>query len=271
VKALALARGAPVLQPESAREPAFAAALRAHAPDVLLVAAYGEILREDLLALAPRGAFNVHASLLPRWRGASPIQQAILHGDATTGVTIQRMVRALDAGDVLLAMSTAIGADETAGELAARLAQLGGSAAIEALRRIEAGAARFDPQDASRVTVCRKLDRDSGAIDWKRSAVQLARLVRAMNPWPAARCALERDDAAESIAVLRARAVDGAGGAAGAVLEADARLVVACGTGALELLELQSAGKRALPAAEWLRGARLSAGARFAAPARTDT
>jgi len=265
VARLALDAGVPLLQPESARDPSFVAALRAHAPEALLVAAYGEILREELLALAPRGAFNVHASLLPRWRGASPIQQAILHGDARTGVTIQRMVRALDAGAVLLARDTAIGVDESAGELAARLALLGGDAAVEALQRIEQGAATFIAQDPTAVTLCRKLDKDAGRIEWGRDAAYLARFVRAMHPWPGARCGFESGGKRTGVAIRRARvAVAGPAAAApGALLERDTRLVVACGGGALELLELQSAGRQALEAGAWLRGAHLSADARF--------
>jgi methionyl-tRNA formyltransferase len=265
VARLALDAGLPLLQPESARDPAFVAALRAHAPEALLVAAYGEILREELLALAPRGAFNVHASLLPRWRGASPIQQAILHGDARTGVTIQRMVRALDAGDVLLARATEIGPDESAGELAARLALLGGEAAVDALDRIEAETAHFVPQDQAAVTLCRKLDKDAGRIEWGRDAAYLARFVRAMHPWPGARCGLDGGGKRTEVGIRRARVVAAAPAAAapGALLERDTRLVVACGGGAVELLELQNAGRQALEVGAWLRGVHLSANARF--------
>jgi len=179
---LARARELPVLQPEDTRAPAFADRLRSFKPDALLVASYGEILRQDLLSLCRHGALNVHASLLPRHRGASPIQAAILAGDAETGVSVQRMVLRLDAGDVLLEERTPIGPEETAGELSARLAQLGGAAAVRALDLVESGAARFVPQDESRASVARKIHKQQGRIDWGRAAVDIERLVRALNP-----------------------------------------------------------------------------------------
>jgi methionyl-tRNA formyltransferase len=288
VAALALSERIPLLQPESTRAAEFVAALRGHAPDVLLVAAYGEILREDVLALAPRGPFNVHASLLPRWRGASPIQQAILQGDARTGVTIQRMVRALDAGDIVLQRELEIGTDESAGELAVRLAALGADAAVEALERIESGRATYTPQDPDRISVCRKLDKQAGHVDWTRPATEIARLVRAMHPWPAARTALlagGNTTAAntagahaaepEVLSILRARVEHEQASAErpgpepsrpeqpGTILRADTRLCVACGVGTLELLEVQSAGRKPLDAAAWLRGAHLPERARL--------
>jgi methionyl-tRNA formyltransferase len=259
--ALADAQGVEVLQPETTKSADFVAALAARAPDVLLVASYGEILRREVLELAPHGALNVHASLLPRWRGASPIQAAIAAGDAETGVAIQRMVRELDAGDVLLVERTAIGAEETAGELMGRLAVLGGEAAVRALDVLERGEARFTPQDASRATHARKLAKEDGRVDWRRGAAELARFVRAMNPWPLARTTLP--DARE-LAILRARAADGAevGRAPGELVDT-ARFLVATGDGALELLEVQPAGKPAMDGGAFLRGARLAADARF--------
>ena len=192
----------------------------------------------------------------------SPVQAAILAGDAETGVCVQRMVRALDAGDLVLSIATPIGPDETAGELAARLAEIGGEAAVTALDLVASGRAVFTPQDPARATVCRKLTKESGAIDWTRPAAELARLVRAMNPWPLARAA--RAGGGE-LAVLRARAIDTPlAGEPGSVLEHTPRLVVACGAGgreALELLEVQAPGKRPLDAASFARGARLVRGA----------
>lgn len=264
---LCSARSLPLLQPESTREPACVAALRALAPDVLLVASYGEILREELLALAPHGALNVHASLLPRHRGASPIQAAILAGDRETGVSVQRMVKRLDAGDVLLERRTDIGAEETAGELLARLAELGGEAAVAALDELEAGRARFTPQDESRATHARKIEKEQGRIDWNRGAGELARLVRAMNPWPLAHT---DDGRGGSLAVLAARALDAADGthAPGTLLAGANRAAaaVACGSGALELLRVKPAGKGEMDGAAWLRGARLEPPARLVNP-----
>jgi methionyl-tRNA formyltransferase len=257
---LARERGLPVLQPETTKTPEFVDALRQLAPDVLLVASYGELLRTEVLELAPHGALNVHGSLLPRWRGAAPIQAAVAAGDAETGVSIQRMVLALDAGDVLLERRTPIGPEDTAGELFERLARLGGEAAGEARDRLERGEARYTPQDPALVTHAGKLRKQDGDLDWARPAVELERLVRAMHPWPGARALAPGD---RPLVVEAARVVEG-DGEPGALLEAGPRCVVACGEGALELTRVKPAGKKAMAAPDWLRGARLEAGARLA-------
>jgi methionyl-tRNA formyltransferase len=257
---LAASRGLPVLQPETTRSPEFVDALLALEPDVLVVASYGEILRTEVLELAPSGALNVHGSLLPRWRGAAPIQAAIAAGDPETGVSIQRMVLALDEGDVLLERRTPIGPEDTAGELFERLARLGGEAAVEALDRIEQGEARYTPQDPALATYAPKLDKRDGDLDWSRPAVELERRVRAMHPWPGARAAAP---GGKALVVESARLATGEG-AAGELLEAGPRCVVACGEGALELLRVKPAGKKAMDAADWLRGARLEVGSRLA-------
>jgi methionyl-tRNA formyltransferase len=255
-----------VLQPANPHEPGVVAELAALRPDVLAVASYGVILKRELLELARRGALNVHASLLPRHRGASPIQAAILAGDEVTGVSIQRVVPALDEGDVLLAHSTPIGPEETAGELLERLAALGGDALVEALDLLESGRATFAPQDPARATYARKLTKERGAIDWSRSAAEIARLARAMRPWPLARCA---DATGRELSILRARAVAASPAAPvepGTILEAGERFVVATGDGALAIDELVPAGKRAMSGAEFLRGARLAVGERLLPP-----
>lgn len=261
IVALAASRGVAVLQPPTTKDDAFVAALAALRPDVLLVASYGELLRRNVLELAPHGALNVHGSLLPRWRGASPIQRAVLAGDAETGVSVQRMVLALDAGDVLLERRTPIGPDETSGELFARLAVLGGEAAVAALDRLASGTATFTPQDPAQVTLAPKLTKDDGRITWTRSAAEVARLVRAMNPWPGARTALPDG---RDLEVVRARALAEPSDAPPGALLADssgrARPVVATGDGALELLEVKPAGKAAMDGGAFLRGARLEAG-----------
>jgi methionyl-tRNA formyltransferase len=256
--ARARAAGAGVMQPATTRDPAFARSLAGFAPDVLCVASYGEILRAEVLELAPHGALNVHGSLLPRWRGAAPVQAAIAAGDLHTGVSVQRMVLALDEGDVLLERRTPIGADEAAGQLLARLADLGGAALVEALDLLASGAATFTPQDDERATYCKKLEKEDGRIDWARGTAVLERHVRAMHPWPAARTALP--DGRELV-VLRARAAAGAG-APGTLLPG-AAAVVATADGALELLEVKPAGKGAMDGAAFLRGARIEAGARL--------
>jgi methionyl-tRNA formyltransferase len=239
------------------------ASLRAAAPEVLLVASYGEILRQEVLDLAPLGALNVHGSLLPRWRGAAPIQAAILAGDTVTGVSIQRMVKKLDAGDVLLERRTPIGADETSGDLFTRLSELGAEAALEALELVESGRARFIPQDETRVTHVGKLDKAQGRIDWSRSAIEIERMVRGLNPWPLARCA---DGKGGELSILRARVRDNPIDAVGAVRFVEGCVLVGCGAGALELIEIKPAGKGAMKAADWWRGARLPEGTALALP-----
>jgi methionyl-tRNA formyltransferase len=263
---LARGRGIRVLQPASARDPAFVAALCDLAPDVLLVASYGEILRPEILALPIHGALNVHASLLPRHRGASPIQAALLAGDRETGVTIQRMVQKLDEGDVLLSERTPIGEHETAGQLLERLSHIGASAAVRALDLIESGGARFTPQDPARATYAKKIKKEDGRIDWSQSAETIDRTIRALTPWPGART---RDPGGTEIVLLEAL-VDGArpgdacaGAPPGTILPTKNALVVATGTRALEIRALKPAGKGRMDGAAWLRGMRLEPGARF--------
>jgi methionyl-tRNA formyltransferase len=255
--------GIAVFQPANPHDEAFLGDLRALKPDVLVVASYGVILKPALLDLAPGGALNVHGSLLPRWRGASPIQAALLAGDATTGVSIQRIVLALDEGDVVLAKERAIGERDTAGDLFRDLALLGGEALVEALDRVEDGTAVFEKQDPARATYARKLRKEHGAIDWTKDARAIERQVRAMNPWPLARCV---DPRGRELSVLEARVVPGRG-EPGEVLEAGSRFVVACGEGALELATLTPAGKKPMSGSEFLRGARIEAGERVTAPA----
>ena len=263
VAELAQDNGIPLLRPESARSPDFLEELRGHAPELCLVASYGELLNQEFLDLPPLGTLNVHGSLLPRHRGASPVQAAILAGDERSGVAIQRVVLALDAGDVLWSRELSIGASETAGELFERLSLLGAEAALEALELVASGEASYVPQDPAAVTVCRKLKKQDGLIDWSRPAVELERFARAMNPWPGARTSLPDE---RGMTVLRARVHAAPLEAApGVVLDVDASFLVACGEGALLLDEVQLAGKRPMPAADFLRGARLEPGAQLGA------
>ncbi len=261
--ALAGELGIEVLQPADPHAAACLERLRELGPEVLFVASYGKILRPELLELTPQGALNAHASLLPRHRGASPVQAAILAGDAVTGVSIQRLVAELDAGDVLLVRQRPIGRGETAGELAAALAELAGEAAVEALDLLEAGQARFVPQDPAGVTRTRKLRKDSGRIDWTRDAASLERFVRAMTPWPGARF---RDPAGREVTLLRAREFDStevSGARPGELVAAGGRFVAGSARGLLELEEVAPAGKRAMSGAEFLRGARLAPGSQL--------
>lgn len=252
---LATDHGVPLLQPATSKGESFCSDLAAHEPEVLVVASYGEILRQDVLGLAPLGSLNVHASLLPRWRGAAPIQRAILAGDPETGVSVQRMVLALDEGDVLLERRTAIDPAETGGMLLARLAELGGEAIVAALDAIEAGTATYTPQDPEAVTYARKLSKADGELDWGLPARSLARQVRALCPWPGTRTTLPDG---RPLAVTEACAEDGAG-TPGTVLPG-AGLRIATGEGALRLVRVKPAGKAEMDTAAFLNGTPLEPG-----------
>jgi methionyl-tRNA formyltransferase len=251
-KAWAAARGVPVLQPEKVRDGTLAAALSRLAPDVLVVTAYGRILGEDLLTLAPLGAVNVHASLLPRWRGAAPIQWAVASRDRETGVTIMQMDRGLDTGDVLLTRTLAIGEEETAEALAPRLAALGGQALVEALPRLAAGELVPVRQDAGQATLAPILERAHGRLDFTLPADDLSARVRGFTPWPGGFTTLD----GRVLKVHAARAVlDAAAGAPGLARLVGGALRVACREGtALDVTELQLEGKRRMTAGELLNG-----------------
>ena len=265
---LAAGAGIDCLRPETTRAEEFPRQLAAREPELLVVASYGEILRQPVLELAPHGALNVHASLLPRWRGASPIQHAILAGDPETGVSIQRMVLALDAGDVLLSQATPIRPEETAGELMERLAALGATTLLRAIDTIANGTAEYTPQDPTAVTLAPKLKKEDGQLDWSRRSEEILRRVRAMTPWPGARTSLVSEQGTRPIVVTRARSVaaaefprEGTPPPAGSLLDREQRLVVQSGDGLVELLEIKPAGKPSMGADAFLRGARLDASA----------
>jgi methionyl-tRNA formyltransferase len=258
VKLAAAKAGLQVLQPERPTGDVFLASLRRLAPDLGVVVAYGHILRRDLLTLPPRGMINVHASLLPRLRGAAPIQHAILEGDGVTGVSIMRMEEGLDSGPVLLQVDTPIGERETAGELSGRLAELGATALLAALARLEDGTARAEPQDAAAATYAPKVDRDSARLDWTRQPAALARQVRAFDPAPGAWTTHHG-----APLKLFGPTVREDHGEPGRVLSAGDDLVVAAGGGALALREVQPAGKTRLPVADWVRGRGIAPGERL--------
>jgi methionyl-tRNA formyltransferase len=258
VKQVAEAHGLPVLQPERVRDPAFAAALQALAPDLVVVAAYGRILPRAVLDIPPHGCINVHASLLPRHRGAAPIAWAILAGDDVTGVSIMVMTEEMDAGDVLLRRETRIAADDTAGTLGARLARLGAEAIVEAVAAQKVGTARATPQPAVGITFAPRIERAQCHLEWQRPAVELERQVRALAPEPSAFTTI----GGRLLKVHRAALVpSGRSGSPGEVLSASADgIVVGTGVGALRLLEVQLEGRRRLPAAAFVAGQRVESG-----------
>jgi len=259
VKVVAQAEGLPVLQPTRPVGDLFLAALRRLEPDLGVVVAYGHILRREVLELPPRGLINVHASLLPRFRGAAPIQHAILAGDRETGISIMRMEEGLDTGPVLHRVATPVADDETAGTLTRRLAALGAGALVEAISLIGAGLERPQRQDEAAATYAPKVGRELARLDWTRDAPALERQVRAFDPWPGAWTELD------SAPVKLFGAVPAVGsGPPGTVLAATDRLVVACGSGAIAVREAQPAGKTRLAVADWVRGRGIAAGRRFA-------
>ena len=261
VAAAAGALGVPVLRPPTLRDGSVGAELAAWQPDVLVVAAYGKILPPPILALPTLAPINVHASLLPRHRGAAPIAAAILAGDPETGVTIMLMREEMDAGEVLLQRACPIGPEDTTATLTTTLADLGAAALVEALERIRTTGLTPIAQDAARATYASRLVKEAGRIDWSESAATIARAVRAYTPWPSAYASL----AGRTVKVLAARvAPDAAGAAPGTIVGTSDGLMVATGSGTLELMTVQAEGKKALPAAAFLAGARLGTGARFA-------
>jgi methionyl-tRNA formyltransferase len=256
-KAWGRERGVPVLQPLKVRDGALAAALGALSPDLLVVVAYGRILGEDLLGLAPQGAVNVHASLLPRHRGAAPIQWAVAEGERETGVTIMQMDAGLDTGDILLQRSLLVG-DDDAEALSARLAVLGGEALVEALRLLEAGRIVPVRQDASGATLAPVLEKEHGRLDFGLPASRLAARIRGFRPWPGAFTTL----GGRTIKIHSAAATDGAGLAPGAARGTPEGMLVGCADGSgLLLREVQLEGKRRVPASEFLKGHPLPPGA----------
>ena len=248
VAATATRLGLPVAKPDSLRSDAVLAQLRAAAPDVMVVAAYGLILPEEALDIPTRGGLNIHASLLPRWRGAAPVHRAILAGDATTGISIMRMEAGLDTGPVLLEKALPIAARDTTGSLTEKLAQMGAEAVVEALSRIDS----LTPvvQDPARVTYASKVSKAEARFDWSLPADEIARRVRAFNPAPGA----EGQVSGVPLKVWEAEVADTAAMAPGVVSEASGELVVGCGRGALRLLVVQRPGGRRMSAREFLQG-----------------
>jgi methionyl-tRNA formyltransferase len=258
VKVAAQAAGIPVLQPVRPVGDVFTTSLRRLEPDLGIVVAYGHILRPEVLSVPPRGMMNVHASLLPRHRGAAPIQHAILAGDRETGISIMQMEEGLDSGPVLHQVVTPIGADETAGALAGRLADLGAAALVEAISLCSSGLDRPQLQDHSKATYAPKLDRELAHLAWQRDAAALVRQIRAFDPAPGAWTNLNGG----TLKLFGATQAPGSG-VPGTVLETGGRFVVAAGSGAVAVSEVQPAGKTRLPVEAWLRGRGVTVGQRL--------
>lgn len=257
------AAGIPVLTPRTLRDPLAQEAFRDHGADAAVVVAYGLILPRAVLDAPRSGCFNLHASALPRWRGAAPIQRAIMAGDKATAASIMRMDEGLDTGPVCASVPIPIDADMTAGALHDLMAARGATLMVEALAALETGALVCTPQPAEGVTYAAKIEKSEARIDWTRSAVEIHNHIRGLSPWPGAYFEVMSDSRIERLKVLQAALTDGAG-PPGTILD-DAG-TIASGDGAIRLMEVQRAGKRPMGLAELLRGFALPAGTRVFVP-----
>jgi len=262
VKARAAAAGIPVLQPDRLRDPAFVESLAALRADLGVVAAYGAMLPESVISAPRLGTINVHASLLPRYRGAAPVHRAIIAGERETGVTIMRIVKRLDAGPMLASVTRSIGREETSVDVERDLAHLGAALLVEIADGLAEGSVAETPQDEDAATYAPRLTKDDGAIDWSWPAARIHDLIRGLHPWPHAFSFLDGRRF-----ILIASAADGltaSSDAPGTIVESEGdRLVVATGNGALRLLQIQPEGKRSMSVRDFLAGHRTARGARF--------
>ena len=262
VKALALEHGLRVFQPKRISRPEHVEALRALGPDVGVIAAYGQILKQPVLDVPPLGILNVHASLLPRWRGAAPITAAILAGDAESGATIMKVELALDAGPMLAATRVPIAADDTTGTLTSRIAEAGAALLVDVLPRWAAGNIDARPQDDALATYAPQIEKSDGLIHWERdSAAQIERQVRAYQPWPVAYTLLD----GQPLRVLEASVIGAVGGAPGTIAVDSGALVIAAAEGALVIERLQPPGGKPMRARDYLNGHREIIGKRLTA------
>jgi len=264
VKEVALEAGIPVLQPQRARDEAFIEELRALNPDIILVAAYGKLLPKAILDMPKFGCINVHASLLPKYRGASPIQWAVLNGDEKSGVTIMHMAETMDTGDIIMTEEVVLAADETAGTLHDKLADIGGPLLVTAMDALENGRAPRIRQNEEEATHVKMLDKTMGNIDFNKSALQIERWIRGLNPWPTAytkldgkMCKLWKAEVISAEELSKEEKVDVPGTVFAVAKES---FDVLTGEGALRIKELQLEGKRKMTAEEFLRGYKLEAG-----------
>ena len=267
IKRLAVERGVPVLQPVKLRAPESVAEIVALKADVIVVMAYGQLLPKAVLEAPRLACLNLHASILPKYRGAAPIQAAIEAGDRSSGITVMYMAEGLDTGDLLLIRETPIRRRETGGSLHDRLGLIAADALAEALPTLTAGHAPRVPQNESKATYAAKLSRENGAIDWTASQAAIDRRIRAMNPWPAAHITLPTPQGPRQLKIFSCIPYRRTNGPAGEVLRADERgLLVAAGTGAVLLREVQMEGKRRMSAGEFLRGHPVAVGTRLGSP-----
>jgi methionyl-tRNA formyltransferase len=259
VKEIAVEEEIPLFQPKNARAPELLEQLQQLRPDISVVVAYGHILPQKIIDLPKLGTVNIHASLLPALRGAAPIQGAIRQGLMETGVTVMRVVQALDAGAVILQADTPIFEDETYGELQVRLSELGALTLVEAMTLISMGKALETPQDDSRATYAPKVTRESSRINWNDSAIEISRLIRASDPKPGAFTKAPKGD----VKLFGPKVMDGITGRPGEVLSATGELVIACGLDAIRVSGVQPEGKNRMTALEWVRGRGTSVGERY--------
>ena len=261
VKECALAHEIPIFQPKKIREEENVAYLREFQPDIIVVAAFGQILPKSILDMPKFGCINVHASLLPKYRGAAPIQWAIINGDEVTGVTIMRMDVGLDTGDMIAKKEIVIAKDETGGSLFDKLAQIGAQLCVETMETIEAGKAEYTPQNHEEATHVSMINKELGLIDWNKSATELEHLIRGLNPWPSAFTKLD----GKTFKIWKAKVVSKAGEKpAGTIIRvAKDALEVQTGNGVLSLLEVQLEGKKRMEVGAFLRGYAVQEGTVF--------
>lgn len=242
----------------------FEAWLREQKPDVCALTAYGRILKQPIIDVAPHGILNMHPSLLPKYRGPSPIQSALMNGETETGVTIMRLSLEMDAGDILLQERIGIAPEDNGESLTRRLADLGGEMLRRAVDMIAAGTATFSPQDHSRATYCRLIQKRDGQIDWSKPAQEIHNLVRGARPWPSAHCMFQGETIRILRTELRSNLPDIPKGSAGSIVRVETdRLIVSTGQGTLDIMEIQTPGKRAMTVADFLRGHSMRVGQRF--------
>lgn len=251
VKGVSLEKSLPLFQPEKASDPLFLETLATFQADLFVVVAYGQILSQKLLDIPPLGCINVHASLLPKYRGAAPIQRCLMDGEKETGIAIQKMVRQLDAGDVIATSKTAIPLEMTFSELEAKLIELANPLLLQVIHQYGKGVPAATPQNHNLATYASKIELEEGEIHWNHPASKIHNTIRAFSPKPGAWCWIYSSGDKKRLKILRSRPVSNQG-AAGQLLSSEG--VIACGEGAIELLEVQPEGKKGMKAADWLRG-----------------